>query len=199
MYQSLSKSAILILLFAILSGCASMGLGTQWTTLIDGNRGLENFNLIGENNWSARNGAIEANRSSNGSTFLVSRETYRDFELRVEFWTSHDGNSGVFIRCENSDEISSGSCYEVNIYDQRPDPSYGTGGIVDVAAVSEPRPMAGGKWNTYMITARGDHLVAVLNGRKTADVRDNSHDLGVFALQWGNGTIRFRKVQIRRL
>ena len=194
-----SRTSILFSLFVLLTGCASMGLSTQWTTLLDGTQGLENFNRVGEDNWVARNGAIEAIPGSNGSTFLVSRETYRDFEMRVEFWTSHDGNSGIFIRCENPQEISSSSCYEVNIYDQRPDPSYGTGGIVNVAAVSEPRPMAGGKWNTYRITARGDHLVAVLNGRKTADVRDNSHDLGVFALQWGNGTIRFRKVEIRRL
>ena len=42
---------------------------------------------------------------------------------------------------------------EVNIYDKRPDPTYRTGGIVDVA-----KPMAmittGGKWNTIDITAR---------------------------------------------
>ncbi len=199
MLHLIPRGLCLILLFAMFYGCASMKLGMQWDTLLDGTQGLENFNRVGEDNWVIRNGVIEAIPSSNGSTFLVSRETYRDFELRVEFWTSHDGNSGVFIRCENPDAISSDSCYEVNIYDQRPDPSYGTGGIVNVAAISEPRPMAGGKWNTYKITVRGDHLVAVLNGRKTADVRDSSHDLGVFALQWGNGTIRFRKVQIRRL
>jgi hypothetical protein len=42
----------------------------------------------------------------------------------------------------------------VNIYDQRPDPSYGTGAIVNFAKV-EPMPKAGGKWNTYEITAKG--------------------------------------------
>ena len=192
-------SIIIISILTILTACASMKVGMQWETLLEGTQGLNNFNRVGEDNWIARNGAIEATPVTSGSTFLVSKESYRDFELRVEFWTSHDGNSGVFIRCENPQAISSDSCYEVNIYDQRPDPAYGTGGIVNVAPVSEPRPMAGGRWNTYLITARGDHLVAVLNGRKTADVRDSSHDLGVFALQWGNGTIRFRKVQIRRL
>ena len=64
-------------------------------------------------------------------------------------------------------------CYEVNIFDKRPDPSYGTGAIVDVAKV-DPMPKAAGKWNTYEITAKGSHLVVVLNGQKTVDVQDQS-------------------------
>ena len=35
------------------------------------------------------------------------------------------------------------SCYEANIFDQRPDPTYGTGGIVHFAEVN---PMAEGWW-----------------------------------------------------
>ena len=35
-------------------------------------------------------------------------------------------------------------------------------------------PKAGGKWNTYEITAQGPHLVVVLNGQKTVDVQDSS-------------------------
>jgi len=68
----------------------------------------------------------------------------------------------------------------VNIYDQRPDPSYGTGGIVNVAKVS-PMPKAGGKWNTYEITAKGSQLTVVLNGVQTVDVQDSQHAQGPFA------------------
>ena len=32
-------------------------------------------------------------------------------------------------------------------------------------------PKAGGKWNTYEITAKGSHLTIVLNGTKTADIQ----------------------------
>jgi hypothetical protein len=35
------------------------------------------------------------------------------------------------------------SCYEVNIFDQRKDPTYGTGGIVHFVEVN-PMPKAGG-------------------------------------------------------
>src|SRR5882757_6040805 len=73
------------------------------------------------------------------------------------------------------------------------------GAIVDVAKV-DPMPKAAGKWNTYEITAQGSHLVVVLNGQKTADVQDSKHNAGgPFALQYGSGVIKFRKVQIKPL
>ena len=197
------KRATIVLPFVILligfGGCAGIGTGPVWTTLLDGDKGLENFNRAGEANWTAVDGVIQATQSPSGSSHLVSKNSYKDFILRVEFWTTDDGNSGVHMRCEDPDDLSSSSCYEVNIYDQREDPRYGTGAIVDFAAVHDPMPKAGGKWNTFEITARGDHLIVVLNGVKTADIHDSTHASGVFGLQWGRGTIKFRKVEIRTL
>ena len=103
------------------------------------------------------------------------------------------------MRCQNPAVITDENCYEANIFDQRPDPSYGTGAIVKVAKAPSPMPKAGGKWNTYEITARGDHLVLVLNGVKTVDVRDAKLAQGPIALQWGRGTIKWRKVEIQPL
>ena len=48
------------------------------------------------------------------------------------------------------------TAYEVNIWDKRPDPSYGTGAIVNLAKVS-PMPTSAGKWNVYEITSRRLH------------------------------------------
>jgi hypothetical protein len=118
--------------------------------------------------------------------------------MRVEFWASHDANSGIFLRCADPTKITDKTCYEANIFDQRPDPSYGTGAIVNVAKV-EPMPKAGGQWNTYEITAKGSRLMLTLNGVKTVDVENSQLASGPFALQWGQGVIKFRKVQIRSL
>lgn len=85
----------------VVQDMGSMMPGGGWTTLVDGEKGMENFNRVGEANWRAADGA----------------------------------NSGIFMRCANPAEISDKSCYEANIFDQRPDLSYGTGG----------------KWNTYDI------------------------------------------------
>src|SRR5215212_2505825 len=112
--------------------------------------------------------------------------------------SSRNSRMGIFIRCANSEKITATDCYEVNIFDKRPDPTYGTGAIVDVAKV-EPMPKAAGKWNTYEITAQGPRLMVVLNGQKTVDVQDSKHASGPLALQYGSGVVKFRKVQIKPL
>jgi 3-keto-disaccharide hydrolase len=174
-----------------------------WTTLIDGAKGLDNWDRVGDANWRVQDDAIVADKGKGG--FLVSKSSYKDFQIRAEFWADPTTNSGIFIRCTDPKAITATNAYEVNIYDQRPEPIYGTGAIVNVAKV-EPMPKAGGKWNTYEITAKGAQLTVVLNGVKTADVQDSKHAQGPFALQFGNGpndapggAIKWRKVQIKPL
>src|SRR6266513_1781639 len=106
--------------------------------------------------------------------------------------------SAIFLRCADPQKVTAANCYEVNIYDKRPEPSYGTGAIVDVAKVV-PMPKAGGQWNIYEITARGPHLVVTLNGTRTVDVLDYKLSRGPIALQYGAGVVKFRKVEIKPL
>ena len=196
----MKKSALLSLglLFGGLSGAAAQAAEDGWTTLIDGVNGLENFNVVGTANWSATDGTIQATEGP-GAAFLVTKESYDDFELRVEFWVSDDANSGIYMRCQDAATITDRTCYEANVFDQRPDLTFGTGGIVHIAPVAEPFPKAGGKWNTYEITVDGSHLMVTLNGVKTADVEDTQFASGPIALQWARGIVRFRNVQVRPL
>ncbi|MEQ8313428.1 MAG: DUF1080 domain-containing protein [Gammaproteobacteria bacterium] len=189
-----ASTALLLVLFAPSGLAADNG----WVTLIDGTEGLDNFNIVGDANWTAEMSSIRATEGS-GASWLVTRDSYSDFEIRVEFWASHDANSGIYMRCQNPQRITDRDCYEANIYDQRPDLDYGTGGIVHIAPVSEPYPKVGDRWNIYKITARGNHLVVELNGETTVDVRDDKLASGPIGLQWGRGELRFRKVQIREL
>jgi Domain of Unknown Function (DUF1080) len=191
-------TACATLFFALASGCASMG-GGGWTSLIDGTKGLENFNQVGGANWVAKDGAIEA--ASGGATpgYLVTKASYKDFVIRAEFWSSEDANSGIFARCQNPQVITDENCYEANIFDQRPDQTFATGAIVKVAAVAQPAPKAAGKWNVMEFSAQGDRLIVSLNGAKTVEVKDSKLASGPIALQWGRGVIKFRKVEIKAL
>jgi len=197
--RSFERRTLAALIALVLSGCASQGAGGGWIKLVDGASGLENFTRTGEANWSAADGAIQASQGGKDAAYLVSKVSYKDFSLRVEFWSSDDANSGVFLRCQDPANITDENCYEANIFDQRPDPTYGTGAIVKVAKAPDPMPKAGGKWNTYEISAKGSRLVLVLNGTKTVDVEDSKLASGPIALQWGRGTVKFRKVEIRPL
>jgi hypothetical protein len=194
----------LLVLALTLAGCAGR-TGGGWITLIDGEKGLDNWNRVGDANWRPEGGAIVADKGKGG--FLVSRNTYRDFEIRAEFWAATDTNSGVFLRCSDPVNISAATCYEVNIWDIRPEPKYATGAIVDHAEVPVPLVYkAGGRWNTYEITAQGPQLTVKLNGVQTVSVQDSKHASGPIALQYGpgvkgaqGGPIKWRKVQIRPL
>jgi hypothetical protein len=201
-------SVISMFLLAIaftFAGCAVQPPGLQWVTLIDGEKGLENWNRIGDANWRAEGGAIVADKGKSG--FLVSKNAYKDFEIYAEFWAETDTNSGIFIRASDPNKVGSDNSYEVNIWDIRPDPIYGTGAIVDFAAVPVPiANKAGGKWNTYEISAKGTALTVKLNGVVTVSTQNGKYASGPFALQFGpgvkgvtGGVIKWRKVQIKSL
>ena len=173
-----------------------------WRTLLDG-KSLARWTQIGDADWRIEDGAAVADKGKGG--FLVSKDSYKNFQLRAEFWVSDDANSGIFIRCEDPKSVTGKTAYEVNIFDQRPDPTYATGAIVGVAK-SATVVKAGGKWNTYDIVARGDHFTVTINGVKTvADGVDGAHTSGHIALQYGKGlpgskgVVKFRKVEIRAL
>jgi hypothetical protein len=182
---------------AALVGCATQPSGAGWTTLLDGTN-LDQWDRVGEANWRIADGVAQADASPKGSGFLVTKKSFADFELRAEFWVDDDANSGIFVRCSDPKKIGAATCYEVNIFDKRPDPAFGTGAIVYFAHVS-PMPKAGGKWNTYEITAKGPHLIVKLNGVQTVDLQNKKHKSGPIALQWGRGIVKFRKVEIRTL
>lgn len=197
--SALAAGLLIATMAGPISGPAAGQSEGGWITLLDSTK-MGDWDTVGKANWEMKDGAVTADKLLEGKdpAYLVSRNSYQDFQIRAEFWTDEEANSGVFIRCDQSKKINSKICYEVNIYDKRPDPSYGTGAIVGVAKV-DPMPKAAGKWNIYEITAKGPHLVIVLNGEKTADVQDATHGAGPFALQYASGVVKFRKVQIKPL
>jgi hypothetical protein len=168
-----------------LGGCATPDAGGSRITLLDGTKGLENFDRVGEADWAAVDGAVQATKGGEDAAYLVSREGYLEFEMRVEFWASDDANSGIFMRCRNRAQITDESCYEANIFDPRPDQAFATGGMVKVAPVAQPAPRAGGRWNTIELIVRGSRLAVVLDGRTTVDATDSTFASGPIALQWG--------------
>jgi 3-keto-disaccharide hydrolase len=204
MNRTLATAGALVLAAAAVLPVSQRALGQAaqgWTALFDGKSLDAHWNKIGDANWKVEDGDAVATK---GIGYLVSKQPYGNFQLRAEFWADEETNSGIFIRCSDPQKIGGDTCYEVNIFDKRPEPAYGTGAIVNVAKV-EPMPKAAGKWNTYEITAQGPHLVVVLNGVKTADVQDSKHANGVIALQESTGAnkkegvIKFRKIEIKPL
>jgi len=185
-------------------GCGSISSGEGWVTLIDGDKGMDNWSVSGRTaNWRAEGGAIQADKfTSEGkvASVLVSKRSFKDFELVVEFWAADDTNSGVYLRAPNPDQVNTASgAYEVQIWDKNPNPKYATGSLVNVAEV-QPIYKAGGRWNTFEVLAKGAQITVKMNGTTTVSIQDakNTQD-GRLGLQFNGGPIKFRKVAVKPL
>jgi hypothetical protein len=191
------RFVILTILFASSLHPHAMAQSAGWTTLLDGTT-LKGWNIVGNANWAAVDGAVQA--TTGGNSYLVTPGAYGDFQLVADVWVSAGANSGIFVRCQDPKNITAANAYEVNIYDTRPDQTYRTGSIVDVA-----RPLAAvnadGRWTTVDITMRGTKLTVIMNGTTTVDIEHKGHARGPIALQYGQGAsmVRFRNVRIRTL
>ena len=192
--------ALIVVAFAMiyLAPQASGQTGPGWVTLLDGEH-MGDWNRVGETNWRLEEGAVVADKKrARAQPIWSPRRRTRTFSFTLSFGRATMPTVGSSSAASNPETIGASTCYEINIYDQRKDPTYGTGAIVNFVEVN-PMPKAGGKWNTYEITAKGRHLVVVLNGQKPADYQNGLFSEGPITLQHGSGVIKFRKVAIKPL
>jgi len=191
------KNKIQITLFGfimlLLSSCVSME-EANWT---DMSVSFAAWDRVGDANWRIENGEFVAD-SSSGVSHLVTKESFTDFQIQLEFWNHEGANSGVFMRISDPANITDRNAYEANIYDDRPDQSGRTGGIPNFLPPTRVID-TWDQWNTYDITMEGNHIVVKLNGVTTIDSTDDNFSSGPFSLQYGAGTIKFRNVKVRRL
>ena len=204
MKSSMSKVAIAAILFA--AGCCLSGsLKAQapntltkaeraagWTLVFDGAT-LKGWEPHQAATWGVAGGAIFCAADSPG--WLGTVDTLADFNLKIEFRAAAQINSGIFLRSQKEGAPAT-TGYELQIWDARP--TYKTGALVDIMEAA-PTKIRADRWNSFEVTADGDHFIVVLNGQKLLDGRDSKHSSGVLGLQYntGGGKIEFRNIKIR--
>jgi hypothetical protein len=156
-----------------------------------------NWFTHGDATWKFENGEL-VGTVKDGAGFVMTKTSYGDFELELDFKPDRTVNSGVFIRCKNK-ELSFTDCYEINIWDLHPNQDNRTG-----AVVSRMTPIAHvetlDKWNTYKIRNEKNHLQVWIDGVLTVDLLNEDLISGPIALQAAEtGVIRFQNVKIRPL
>src|SRR5262249_37920628 len=150
----IAAGAVLLGFFVVNPFTSAGGQG-GWGNLFGG-QGLGQWGSGGGAEWDLAGGGVIAGQMTDkkGACYSVRQKNFKNFIVRVEFWSSHDANSGIYFRCLDPKKITDRTCYEANIFDERPDPSYGTGAITRYVEIN-PMPKAGEKWNTYEVTANG--------------------------------------------
>jgi hypothetical protein len=152
-----------------------------WRLLFDGDS-LGQWRSYGEDNvnsgWGIENGCLT--RLGMGGD-IISREQFGDFELKLDWRISDSGNSGIFIRGDESGRNIHQTGYEMQVLDNvghsdSENPSHRSGAYYDMIAADHDTTQPVGYWNKVHIIARGTHVEFWLNGRLTASFDQGSDE-----------------------
>ncbi|WP_165954277.1 3-keto-disaccharide hydrolase [Seongchinamella unica] len=144
-----------------------------WRLLFDG-QSLDQWRSYGEQElntgWGVENGCLA--RLYRGGD-IITREQFGDFELKLEWRISAAGNSGIFIRGDESGSSMHHSGVEMQVLDNAGhrdarDPSHRSGAYYDMIVPDHDTSKPVGYWNQVHIIALGPAVEFWLNGRQTA-------------------------------
>jgi len=157
--------------------------------------------------WSVQDGMIvghTAGVAMTDNSFLISKQSYANFVLRVEM-KLRNHNSGIQFRSERLPNWvvrgyqadAAQDNYWGNIYEKK-----GRGTLVDGWKGKGEKAARLDGWNVYEILCDGDHIRLTLNGTVTADLHDSARLNGIIAFQLHRGPpmeVYFRDVRIKIL
>jgi hypothetical protein len=166
-----------------------------------------------EDVWSVEDGILVVQGEPQG--YLYTQSDYENFRLVVEWrWPGEPGNSGVLMRI-TGEPMMLPSCVEAQLQSGNAGDMYGFQGFKisgDEERLSEIPRLDGwgltkiegnenepGEWNRYEITAQGDRITLIVNGKKVNEATDVDVRPGRIGLQSEGGVIQFRTVALTPL
>jgi hypothetical protein len=161
--------------------------------------------------WSVEDGILICKGEPGG--YLATQDEYESFKLIVEWrWPEEPGNSGVLMRIAG-DPAMLPSSVEAQLRSGSAGDMYGfqgfkIGGEPDrLSEISigwslskmESNENEPGEWNRYEITADGERITVMLNGKKVNEATGCDVRPGKIGLQSEGGVIHFRTVTLTPL
>lgn len=202
----------------------------KWEVLFDGTstehwRGYKKDNLPAE--WTIEDGTLTLTKKGGG--YIVTKEQYENFELKLDWKISEAGNSGVFFH------VSEDTVYK-NVYETGPEcqildderhpdavkgklGTHKAGANYDLQAPLVAAVKPAGEWNSFVLKVLNGHVQHWLNGKKVQDYQIGSaewkelvakskfatmpgygkYPSGHISLQDHGNRVWFRNIKIRRL
>jgi Domain of Unknown Function (DUF1080). len=208
--SSLLGSSLSTFIFVCLIGAcvstAQVQHGADAVSLFNG-QDLAGWEVYGTELWYVSDGELICESGPDEAYgYLATTETYRDFDLTLDFYQEKDGNSGVFFRSSIEGTKITGWQAEVapvgrhtgGIYE-----SYGRGWLIqpDSALDNALKPNT---WNTMRIQALGSKITTWLNGQEMITLDDAKIGAanGQIALQIHDGggiKVRWKNLRITQL
>ena len=198
---------------------------TGWIALFDGTdlsawRGYQREDVPA--GWQARDGLLVFDPSAGEGGDLVTRESFGDFELELDWRVEPGGNSGIFYRADEDPDVIWHHAPEMQILDDDAhadgdNPATSAGAAYALYPATEDVVRPAGEWNRVRIVARGPRIEHWLNGTKIVEYEVGSPDWdrrvadskfadypgfgeaaeGLIGLQDHGDTVWFRNIRIR--
>ena len=231
-----SRVSILLALFPALAVDAALASDVHnqltpaeaaagWQLLFDG-ESLEHWRTYQKPapdlQWQAVKGELVLTRRGGGD--LLSKGTWANFELKLEWKISEGGNSGIFFLADEEHRRIYYKAPEIQILDDARHSdnkvdSHRSGSLYDLIAAPPESQIPAGQWNSVRIRHLSGQLQVWQNDVQTVDIQIGSerwHELvagskfaeredfgtltsGHFALQDHGDVVSFRNLKVRTL
>jgi len=145
--------------------------------------------------WSVRDGVLCFDGKG---SHLVTHGDYRDFELRLDWKITPDGDSGIYLRGVPQVQIWADAVGSGGLYNNQKNPS-------KPLVVADHAP---GRWNTFRIVMVADRVSVWLNGSLVVDDTPLEnywergrplYDSGPIELQSHGSKLWFRRIFVREI
>jgi hypothetical protein len=175
-------------------------------TLFNG-KDLSGWKIYGTEKWFVEDGLLVCESGPDKEYgYLGTEQTFKDFELTLEFKQEANGNSGVFFHSSIEGTKIAGWQAEVappgsstgGIYE-----SYGRGWLIKPAPEKD-KALKMGEWNKMTVKVVGNLVTTFLNGTQMITLDDDKigSKSGSIALQIHSGggiKVKWRKIKIKQL
>jgi len=198
------------LIFSIFfSVCGLMCVDAQPLKQLFNTKNLDGWTVVGTEKWYVENGELVcASGPDKGYGYLATQESFKNFDLRLEFKQEADGNSGVFFHSSFEGTRVTGWQAEVapaghstgGIYE-----SYKRGWLIKPTGGKDTKYLKADDWNTMRILVKNNKVTTWLNGHKMITLTDDMigsrtgqlalqiHDGGGIKVRWRNMFVKVLK------
>ena len=158
--------------------------------------------------WVARDGMLVTTPGQGKEVYLLTKESFEDFDFTFEWRAEAGANSGVKYRIQSYGESTrriepTGLEYQITDDVTNPDAlstvRHSAGALYDYVAPAKKGPAVAKVWHQSRIVARGLHVEHWLDGVKVVDVDlDSEAAEKSFALSTRQSKVMLRKQAVRR-
>ena len=210
-----------------LHGAGAKAKPGKWQVLFDGKsvdkwRGYK-MSSFPDHSWKVQDGAIKTIAGAEGQD-IVTRETFDNFELELEWKVSPGANSGIMYRVSEDFAAPYETGPEMQVLDDDKhadgrDPKTSAGSLYALIAPKNKKLKPVGQWNKVRIVVRENQVAHWLNGVKVVEFELGSAELnqliarskfkdmprfgkekiGFIDLQHHGDEVWYRKIRVRRL